>query len=314
MKAETRQAWAAEITDLDELAAAQGDARMEHSRTASGPFRLRMRVADFGTLRLQSNEASNGYIAQGVLRADRFGLLLPTGGPAGESRFNGSLLGADDIVLARPGAEILAHARAGAAWAALLLGDGEFGTPIEDAWPSGAGTFLCVGRLRAAPGLRRLTVEVGDMAATNPAALRAPAVAGAIVEAVSARLAAALATAPERPARASGQHLRVVRRAMDYLDAVLAQPVYSEEVGRALGVSPRALNESFGVALGVSLQQYLRIRRLNLARRLLRQAVEGTLVKTIALDLGFWHLGRFSLAYRDLFGETPSETLAGRPG
>jgi AraC family ethanolamine operon transcriptional activator len=37
---------------------------------------------------------------------------------------------------------------------------------------------------------------------------------------------------------------------------------------------------------------------------------EDTLVKTVALDHGFWHFGNFSQDYRKLFGETPSETLA----
>lgn len=314
MKIETRQAWAAEITDLEQLASAQADAAMEHNRTAAGPFRMRMRVADFGMLRIQSNEASNNYIARGVMRADRFGLLLPTGGPAGGSLFNGTLVGPDDMVLARPGAEMLAHTRAGQAWAALVISEDAFDPPVAEAWPSGAGTLLCAGRLRAAPALRRLAVEVGEMADANPAALRAPAVAGAIVEAVSAGLAAALDAAPERPTRASRQHLRLVRGAMDYLETVLAHAVYSEEVGRALGVSPRVLNEAFSAVLGVSLHQYLRIRRLNLAHRRLRAAGEAALVKTVALDLGFWHLGRFALAYRELFGEAPSETLAGRPG
>jgi hypothetical protein len=32
-------------------------------------------------------------------------------------------------------------------------------------------------------------------------------------------------------------------------------------------------------------------------------------VTRIVTDQGFWELGRFSVAYRALFGESPSETL-----
>jgi AraC-like DNA-binding protein len=48
--------------------------------------------------------------------------------------------------------------------------------------------------------------------------------------------------------------------------------------------------------------------------QLVRRALLGadsskTKVTRIVTDHGFWELGRFSVAYRTLFGETPSETL-----
>jgi len=47
-----------------------------------------------------------------------------------------------------------------------------------------------------------------------------------------------------------------------------------------------------------------------LARRALRGAdPETKTVTEIASDYGFWELGRFSVAYRSLFGESPSAAL-----
>jgi AraC family ethanolamine operon transcriptional activator len=47
------------------------------------------------------------------------------------------------------------------------------------------------------------------------------------------------------------------------------------------------------------------------ARATLQQADKDThSVKSIALDNGFWELGRFAVEYKGLFGESPSETLA----
>ena len=56
--------------------------------------------------------------------------------------------------------------------------------------------------------------------------------------------------------------------------------------------------------------RYLWLRRMHLARRALSLASEGgATVTSIAMAHGFWELGRFSVAYRGLFGETPLATL-----
>jgi AraC-like DNA-binding protein len=49
---------------------------------------------------------------------------------------------------------------------------------------------------------------------------------------------------------------------------------------------------------------------MHLARRALRMADPATATVTeIATNYGFWELGRFSVAYRSLFGESPSAAL-----
>jgi AraC-like DNA-binding protein len=60
--------------------------------------------------------------------------------------------------------------------------------------------------------------------------------------------------------------------------------------------------------------RYLWLRRMHLARRALRMAdPEATTVTEIATNYGFWELGRFSVAYRALFGESPSASLRRPP-
>ncbi|MBR0831520.1 helix-turn-helix domain-containing protein [Bradyrhizobium manausense] len=64
--------------------------------------------------------------------------------------------------------------------------------------------------------------------------------------------------------------------------------------------------------------RYLALRRMRLARRaVVRSDPSRTTVTKIVSDHGFWELGRFSVAYRMLFGESPSCTLqrpADNPG
>jgi transcriptional regulator GlxA family with amidase domain len=59
--------------------------------------------------------------------------------------------------------------------------------------------------------------------------------------------------------------------------------------------------------------RYLALRRMHLARRALLQADSSTTVTRVATDHGFWELGRFSVAYRALFDESPSESLRRPP-
>jgi AraC-like DNA-binding protein len=55
--------------------------------------------------------------------------------------------------------------------------------------------------------------------------------------------------------------------------------------------------------------QWLRDRRLAAARLRLLQAEPEDTVTTIALRSGFTQLGRFAIAYRKRYGESPRETL-----
>jgi AraC family ethanolamine operon transcriptional activator len=87
----------------------------------------------------------------------------------------------------------------------------------------------------------------------------------------------------------------------------LAQPIYSEEMARKLGLSVRTLHDVVRRYRGMSLHRYLRLRRLWLVRQRFLAGAES--VKAVALAFGFWHLSDFSRSYRDQFGEAPSETL-----
>jgi AraC-like DNA-binding protein len=78
----------------------------------------------------------------------------------------------------------------------------------------------------------------------------------------------------------------------------------------AVDVQERTLRMCCGESLGMSPGNYERLRRLNLARSMLRRADDtNATVAEIAKHSGFSELGRFAGAYRKVFGEVPSTTL-----
>ncbi|WP_338581028.1 helix-turn-helix domain-containing protein [Pseudomonas sp. MAG733B] len=82
------------------------------------------------------------------------------------------------------------------------------------------------------------------------------------------------------------------------------------ELSLVAGVSLRQLQHAFKTYTGMAPTQWLRLRRLNSARReLLSRTPTQTTVAEVAMHWSFWHLGRFSSSYRALFKELPSDTL-----
>ena len=104
---------------------------------------------------------------------------------------------------------------------------------------------------------------------------------------------------------------RVFRRARDFLHDREHVPIYMLDLCEATGASERTVRAVFMDNLAVSPMRYLKLRRLNQARARLRNGdSESMSVKMVALNTGFWDLGRFSGDYKSLFGESPSQTLA----
>jgi AraC-like DNA-binding protein len=110
-----------------------------------------------------------------------------------------------------------------------------------------------------------------------------------------------------------GNFIRWQRQTKSTLELAMTHPDQSlsiSDLARHIGVPERTLRTAFQKCYGLSPIEYLRILRLHQARRLLLAGCPDlTTVTRIAFGLGFWELGRFAGAYRQLFGELPSETL-----
>jgi AraC-like DNA-binding protein len=98
------------------------------------------------------------------------------------------------------------------------------------------------------------------------------------------------------------------------VEASLDGPLHIPDLCRTVGITARTLNTLCHEQLGMSAQRFLTLRRLHLTRRALLRSDHGhKTVTEIATSLGIWELGRFAVAYKSLFGESPSATLRRAP-
>jgi AraC family ethanolamine operon transcriptional activator len=179
-------------------------------------------------------------------------------------------------------------------------------------WPQTGANFHVFEAGRATfARLRALVRQVLASAAELGGSPESGGVAAAMRESMLAGIdAAAAELVPARwsiQANASRQ-FKIFRDIEDALSGHFGDVIYSEELAAHIGVSVRTMHDAVQRYRGMSLHRYLRLRRLWLVRRRLVAGADS--VKSSALAFGFWHLSDFAHAYREQFGEMPSETLA----
>lgn len=126
----------------------------------------------------------------------------------------------------------------------------------------------------------------------------------AMLESVPHRYSALL----ERPV--SPAMPRQVKRAIDYMTANIANPINLEDIAQAAGVSVRSLQVAFQQFKNTTPLGCLRQLRLeNVRRELVAGRHDRVSISDAARKSGFTHMGRFSVLYREAFGEMPTETL-----
>lgn len=101
-----------------------------------------------------------------------------------------------------------------------------------------------------------------------------------------------------------------IRRAVDLIEDRPSEPWTTVRLATEVHLSVRALQAGFQRDMATPPMTYLRQVRLRRAQEALVAADrETTTVRAVAARFGILHLGRFAAAYREAFGELPSETL-----
>ncbi|HRY89893.1 MAG TPA: helix-turn-helix transcriptional regulator [Rubrivivax sp.] len=95
-----------------------------------------------------------------------------------------------------------------------------------------------------------------------------------------------------------------------WIDAHLGEPITMGTLCRVAGVGARCLQKSFLYRRGISPMRFVAERRLLAAHQWLSDSSHAGTVTEAGLRFGFSHLGRFSMSYREVIGESPSQTRA----
>jgi AraC-like DNA-binding protein len=121
-------------------------------------------------------------------------------------------------------------------------------------------------------------------------------------------IAVTLSTFPNNLVREPTSHDRTIQ----YMDANVATDIGLADIAQAVHVTPRAVQYMFRRHLETTPMQYLRRIRLHYAHQ---DLVAGDRmhdrVTDIAARWGFAHTGRFSVLYRQTYGNSPHTTLRG---
>ncbi|MET4042107.1 helix-turn-helix domain-containing protein [Bradyrhizobium sp. RT6a] len=173
----------------------------------------------------------------------------------------------------------------------------------------------CNGFLRPDPELLKRFLElhalVGAFAATTPELLEIPELVRSVEHTVTHAFLACIVDCSSSKIKERGLRQKVVMDRFEaFIEAHPNSPLYLDQVCMAVGAAERTLRSACEDDLGMGPIRYLTLRRMHLTHRALLAALPGSATVTqIATAYGFFELGRFAVAYRELFGEPPLATL-----
>jgi len=309
--------FAQDFTDPDEYYASIGG--FEGIVTARGDYHAKLTSVNFSRLWMSRGEDSLARICTFTPPSGRTEILFGTDQDQPAQQIAGMERPFDKVTAISIGSSYHVRTSAACRWGAMSLPSADLATlglaiSGRQLMPPSF-THHIKPSTSAFLRLRHLHEAAGHLARKTPDILAKPEVARALEEALGEAVVLCLAGAEPADVRSAHiHHARIVRRFEEALHANSNGSVYMSELCAAVGTSYSTLRDCCQEYFGMSPKQYLWLRRMHLARRdLCRADPEKTSVTEIATDYGFWELGRFAVAYRTLFGESPSTALRRPP-
>jgi AraC-like DNA-binding protein len=286
--------------------------------TRAGQFSAQLSRVDLGRIWMQRGRASLPLVEHAALMRFRNPIFFLADGDRKPMHHSGIELLPGEIMFSSSGAQHYHRAPADCCWGAISLTPEALATAGRALADCDLAAPAVTRKIRPPPKLmNRLLLLHGranDLATTAPDKLAHPEVARAIEQELVRLMVRCLSEGIDVGAHLRHQRIPVMQRLERILQENCDRPLYVAEICSAIGVADRTLRLHCLEHLGMSPHRYLWLRRMHLARRALASADPvKTTVTTIANDCGFAELGRFAVAYRRLFGESPSRTLRGAP-
>jgi AraC-like DNA-binding protein len=307
------------FADPDAYHAAIRNAEVEGFVTTRGNYRAELTRVDLYRLWMQRSVETLPRVLT-VRRSDwRATIFFSTDLEQAPFHIRGMELGRGEIALLGAGSADHQRSSAASRWGVLSLTGEDLAAAGQTIMGRELTSPPLTYRLSPPPAIlaRLLSLHdaVGHLAKTAPDILAQPEVARALEHGLVHAMVSCIGggTATETTS-AHHRHAVMMRRLEELLEENPDGALYLAEFCAAAGASDRTLRAVCRKHLGMSPMRYLWLRRMHLARRALRMADPATTTVTeIATNYGFWELGRFSVTFRSLFGESPSAALR-RPG
>jgi AraC-like DNA-binding protein len=287
--------------------------------TAPGAFRAELTRIDLHRLWMQSGQASLPYVAHIVLTTDRIPIFFLADHQQQATHHSGLEVVPGDLVISRPYSENHQRAPAGSHWRSMSLSADDLAAAARIIIGRDLTQVIATRMMRPPPHLMSRLLQLHEaacrLATTVPDVLAQSEVARALEQELVGAMVHCIAHGMDVGIdEARRPRMPVMRRFEQVIADHHDKPLYVSEICAAIGVSERTLRLHCLEHLGISPHRYLWLRRMHQVRRALARAdATAATVTAVASDHGFWELGRFSVAYRKLFGEPPSATLRGTP-
>jgi AraC-like DNA-binding protein len=307
----------------DQFAASARGARLRFLVTARGQYRADLMRINFDRLWMQRTRQSLPFVAGVAGDQSRYVVIFYATGHA-SMQHTGMEIGPGDLVTDAYGSQHYFRTETESRNGSISLTRDDLAAACATLAEHDLGPRHKARMVRPRPHLTSrllsLHTAAADLAVTAPDVVAHPEVAKAIEQALIHALVMCLTNdgtgdgTGDEVVRSVAGSTNVMRRFEQFVESRGRDPLYMTEICQAIGVSDRTLRAHCQGHLGMSPHRYLWLRRMHLTRSALVLADRSDATVTdIANDFGFGELGRFAVAYRELFDESPSMTLRRPP-